>query len=258
MAIWSTVRHEETMLLFVGLLVAVSCTVAPDVVQQGGARESWDPNTTKAPPPPDADLPPENPPMPDPSMPDPPVTGGAGGAPMPAAPPDAQAPASDARTIGPRPDAAPVAAPPPGPQQMCTLKFQVTTVSFGGSYAPKNVGAIWISTAQGQFVKSLTVWGRQRLRYLGTWENASGGSTVDAVTSATARNASTWQASWDCTGVSHQLVSDGGYRVNAEFTERDGSGRVMTPVNFTKGGAPVDVTPADQSNFKGIHLQVTQ
>jgi hypothetical protein len=48
-------------------------------------------------------------------------------------------------------------------------------------------------------------------------------------------------------------VPDGAYRVYFEMTDRNGSGP-HTFVNFTKGPMPFNLSPADQSNFKGIDL----
>jgi len=113
-----------------------------------------------------------------------------------------------------------------------------------------------VSDGTGRFVKSLTVWAQKRIRHLTTWQSASMGNTVDAVTSATAGSHGTRSGKWNCTGLDHQPVPDGDYRINAEFTERNGTGRVMAPLAFTKGGA-VTLMPPDQTNFRGIRLQVT-
>jgi hypothetical protein len=82
------------------------------------------------------------------------------------------------------------------------------------------------------------------------------GNTVDAVTSATASNYGTRMARWNCTGVDHQPVPDGTYRINAEMTERNGLGRVMTPLSFVKGTESVSATAADQPSFKNLRLEV--
>jgi hypothetical protein len=119
------------------------------------------------------------------------------------------------------------------------------------------VGAIWISDGKGTFIKSLNVWGQRRRRHLSTWNDASGGSTVDAVTAATASNHGTRMGTWDCTGVDRKPVPDGAYRVNADLTESNSDERVMAPLGFTKGAAPVDATAPDQANFKNIHLRFT-
>jgi hypothetical protein len=143
------------------------------------------------------------------------------------------------------------------PGQGCTLTFSVTTVSFNGSYAPRNVGAIWISDAGGTFVKSLNVWGNRRRRHLNTWNDVSGGNTLDAITGATASDHGTRTGTWNCTGVDRRPVGDGVYRVNVDFTESNNGERVMMPLSFTKGSAPVELTGPDQTNFKNIRLRST-
>jgi hypothetical protein len=251
-AMKSTVRINPIHgALIAATLVGLGCAPSPDVVQAGASRVGWSPETTRSPALPDADL----------SGPDPTGTGGTGGGGGdPTQPPPRSAP--DAGTVAPGgkdASSSDVALPPApgGPGQACQLTFQVTTVTFGGDYSPRNVGAIWIADAAGKFVKSLTVWGRRRLSHLVRWESASGGSTVDAVTSASANNHTTRMATWDCTGVSHQAVANGSYTINVEFTEQNAFGRQMTPLPFTHGAGPVDVSPADQANFKSIHLKVT-
>jgi hypothetical protein len=237
-------RHWGRLLLLPGLL---ACAPSPEVAQAGAGHARWDRAATKSPPPVDADVtsiePPDQPePDADPE-PEPPVDA------APAAADAARMSGSDAMT----PDLAP---PSQGPPQTCTLTFQVTTVTFNGSYAPRNVGAIWVSDGNGRFVKSLTVWAQKRIRHLETWEAAAMGNTVDAVTSATAGSHGTRTGKWNCTGLDHQPVANGPYRINVEFTERNGLGRVMTPLAFTKGGA-VNLMPPDQTNFRAIRLQVT-
>jgi len=228
-------------LLLVPCLLA--CAPSPEVVQEGHAR--WDRSATKSPPPVDAEVTSIEPPGPpevdadlEPTF-------------------DAALAAVDvARTAGPDVMAPDLVPPVEGPPRTCTLIFQVTTVTFNGSYAPRNVGAIWVSDGSGRFVKSLTVWAQKRIRHLTTWQAAAMGNTVDAVTSATAGSHGTRTGKWNCTGLDHQPVPDGPYRINVEFTERNSTGRVMTPLDFTKGGA-VNLMPPDQTNFRAIRLQVT-
>jgi hypothetical protein len=207
------------------------------------AAKFWNMSATRSPPPPDGE-------SPDPE-PDPPVVPGTR---------DARAPDPgrrlDARAADP-PATSDAAAPPPapsGPASACMLTFTVTTVSFNGDYSPRNVGAIWISDGGGTFVKSLNVWGNKRRRHLEAWNDASRGNTVDAVTAATQSNHGTRTGTWNCTGVDRKPVPDGVYRVNVNFTESNDPGKVMTPLTFTKGPAPIDVRGPDQANFKNIHL----
>jgi hypothetical protein len=223
----------------------LGCAPSPEALQ-GARREVWNPAATRTPPRPDADDtvdPPDQPEL---------------DADVPATPDaDEGLPPDAGRLIVPDGSARDLPPPSSGPAQTCTLTFQVTTVTFNGSYAPRNVGAIWVSDASGRFVKSLTVWAQKRIRHLVTWEDASLGNTVDAVTSATAGSHGTRTGRWNCTGVDHQPVPDGTYRINAEITERNSLGRVMTALAFVKGGGPVNLMPPDQANFKSIHLQVT-
>jgi hypothetical protein len=232
-----------------GTLLALLCLVAgcapsPEVLRAGAGPELWNPNATKSPPPADADPTsgdPERPPAVD-ADPDP--------------TPDAGGVAADAASVVdglPRDDAAASQAPP----QKCTLAFQVTTATFNGSYAPKNVGAIWVSDANARFVKSLTVWAGKRIRHLTQWQSVAMGNTVDAVTSATTNSHGTRMAKWDCTGLDHLPVANGPYRINVEFTERNGAGRVMVPLMFLKSDGAQNLMPPDQTNFKGVRLQVS-
>jgi hypothetical protein len=241
----------------------IGCTPSPEVVTGGSGRELWNADATRTPPEPDGDV----------TSVDPPGQGGQGGEAGQGGPggeagtdlpPDADSPPTmtdasyEPRDAGRPTDLrSPDVPPTTGATQTCTLSFQVTTVTFGGSYAPRNVGAIWISDANNRFVKSLTVWGQKRRSHLVTWESASNGNTVDAITSATAGSHGTRMGKWNCTGLDEKPVTDGPYRVNVEFTERNSEGKVMMALPFQKSAAPVSAMPPDQANFKSIRLQVT-
>jgi hypothetical protein len=143
----------------------------------------------------------------------------------------------------------------------CQLHFEVTTVTYHGKYSPKNVGAIWIQTPQGKFIKSLNVWGKTRRVHLVKWNGLSGGNTVDAITAATATSHGAHGADWDCTDAGHQLVPDGAYQVGLEITEEDSAFLIWPPgpthvVDFTKGSGPVSLQPASAANFVGMTLTV--
>jgi hypothetical protein len=243
------VQHQRSCPLLLALFLMTGCSPSPEVLRSGAGRAIWDPSATKSPPPSDAEEISEPPPgeaEPDADI---EVT------------PDARVlVVADAGSTGGGLDGAARDASPPsqGPPQTCTLTFQVTTATANGSYAPRNCGAIWVTDANGRFVKSLNVWAQKRIRHLVTWQASAMGNTVDAVTSATVNSHGTRMAKWNCTGVDHQPVADGTYRINAEMTERNGLGRVMMPLEFVKRGTdPVMLTAPDQSSFKGIRLQVS-
>lgn len=134
------------------------------------------------------------------------------------------------------------------------LTITFTTVSFGGEYAPKNVGAVWITDANDGFVKTVEAWGKKRIKYVEKWKAVAAGNTVDAVTGATRSSHGTHALEWDMTDVSGNLVPDGAYRVYREFTEQNGAG-YWTATEVEKGAAPVDLMPADSAGFIGQHIQ---
>jgi hypothetical protein len=159
----------------------------------------------------------------------------------------------DAASSSPPPPA-PDAAPPPAAAGPCMLRFDVTTTSANGNYAPRNVGAIWVSDANDRFVKTLKVWANARRKHLNRWIAASGQNTTDAVTGATLSNHGARNATWDCSDVKHQPVPYGAYRMNVEFTERNGAGPT-TSIPFDRSPEAAPVSAADQGNFKGARIQ---
>lgn len=142
-----------------------------------------------------------------------------------------------------------------------TLSVTLTTVSYGGNYADKNIGAIWIADAQDKFVKTLKVWANKRIKHLVKWNAASGGDDTDAVTGATERSHGQRTAEWNCTDVNGTLVADGVYRVYVEFTEDNSSGGgpagKWLVAEFTKGASDQTVRPGDTANFQNVELVFT-
>jgi hypothetical protein len=140
--------------------------------------------------------------------------------------------------------------------QDSSLSIRLTTVTYNGQYAPRNVGAIWIEDSTGKFVKSVKVWAAARKQYLTNWQTSSAGNTVDAVTSATITTHQTHNVTWNCTDVNKAVVANGNYRVRFEFTEANATGKV-TAVNFTKGTSSQTITPANETNFTNMQLVFT-
>ena len=140
----------------------------------------------------------------------------------------------------------------------CSFRFDVTTTSYGGRFRPRNVGAIYIETSSGGFVKTLNVWGTIELRNLTDWQQLSAGNTTDAVTGATRSNAGLLSGSWDCTGVDRQPVPDGQYQACCSFQEDDalpffGPAPKKACVTFDKG-ASFTVSAPDQPYFTQMTL----
>ncbi len=140
--------------------------------------------------------------------------------------------------------------------------FRVTTISYGGKYADKNVGAVWVEDADGRFVKTLKVWAKKRIKHLVKWNAVSGGNTVDAVTSATLKRHRSHEITWACTDVNGGVVADGNYRIFVEFTEDNSAKSGGKPgkwvmVEFTKSADNQTVNPPDETYFKNIELIYT-
>jgi hypothetical protein len=133
------------------------------------------------------------------------------------------------------------------------LTFDVLTKSLGGIYAPRNIGAIWIESSSGTWIKTLALWAATRERYLSVFNAASGGNKVDAVTSATLWFHQNHEVTWDLADSSHNPVPDGEYRVMIETTDSDGPGD-STFVGFTKGPTPLHLTPPDQDHYVQMSL----
>ncbi|MEM7155439.1 MAG: DUF2271 domain-containing protein [Myxococcota bacterium] len=99
------------------------------------------------------------------------------------------------------------------------VMIQLRTGSYGGNYAPDNVGAIWIEDIQGQFVRSLSVWGNVRREHLVAWFSRSLGDRVDAITAATASSHHSRLVEWDLRDSGVNVMPAGEYVVRFEVTE---------------------------------------
>jgi hypothetical protein len=136
-----------------------------------------------------------------------------------------------------------------------SFSFSVVTTSLGGKYAPRNIGAIWITDGAGNFVKTLKVWADRRLGYLTTFHAQTGRNQVDAVTSATLSSFGTRTVTWDLKDLTGEVVPDGSYNVVMEHTDYNGAGE-STSVAFAKGSQPVDLSPADSKHFTRMSLRI--
>ena len=154
--------------------------------------------------------------------------------------------------------------PPPPPPPLtgkCNFTFDVTTKSYGGRFRPRNVGAIYITTASNGFVKSLNVWGGTRLGNLTDWQTLSSGNRTDAVTSATRASAGPISGHWDCTNTSGAVVPGGQYKVCCSFQEDDalpffGPAPKQACVPFDLPPTASSIDAPDQQYFTGMHISI--
>jgi hypothetical protein len=140
-----------------------------------------------------------------------------------------------------------------------TLTVSVATGSTGGTYAPRNILAIWVEDSSGKFVKTLLAYADKRKQHLNTWETSTttAGSmynSVDAITGATQSSHGTRTCSWNGTNYSKTLVPDGDYKLRMELTDKNGTGNTAS-FTFTKGPNAQKLTPADVlPSFKTVSL----
>lgn len=167
--------------------------------------------------------------------PEPPVDGGS-----------ALDPPAEARDVG---DAGDAQAPPSAPFQ-----FRVTTLPQGGTFAPKNIGAIWVEDANRAWVRTLALWATVSLRYLSRYVKANrDGNTVDAITSATFNAHQEHAVAWNFSGARGQTIPDGTYHLMVEVTDRNGPGQVLD-IEFVTGPDPATIVPADVPAYVNAEL----
>lgn len=135
------------------------------------------------------------------------------------------------------------------------LRIVVRTTPFGGRYQPKNIGAIWIETSTGAFVKTVKRWANRRRQYLTTFNSVTGQDLTDAISGATLTSHITHDVTWNLTDRSRCEVPAGDYRVAMELTDRDGPGAVAR-FPFHKGTAAATSHPAETAQFHDLTLDL--
>lgn len=141
-----------------------------------------------------------------------------------------------------------------------TLNFSVRTATYNGAYAPRNAGVIWITNAQGQFVKTIKVWANQYRSTLVRWVNNSGQNTQGALTGASLNNHQLHNITWNGNNYQGTEAPDGTYTVNIEFTEHNahaGNMGKFKQVSFTKGPEAVNLTIPNETYFRDMSLSWT-
>jgi hypothetical protein len=134
-----------------------------------------------------------------------------------------------------------------------TVDFSVRTTSPGGTYAPRNIGAIWVEDDNGQFLQTLERWANNRRQYLYTWNSRTGGNVVDGITGATRSSHTTHNLSWDFTNFSGDTVAPGNYVMWVEMTDRHSQGPVYS-FSFPYMGSAETISPPEQTYFHNMEL----
>jgi len=139
-----------------------------------------------------------------------------------------------------------------------TLSVSVTTSTAGGTYAPRNVLAIWIEDNSGKFVKTLLAYANTRMTHLNTWQASSLAAgqefnKTDATSGATQSSHGTRACTWNGTDYSGKLMANGDYKVRMELTDKNATGNIAS-YTFTKGATAQKLTPADVPSFSSVTI----
>ncbi|MDA3822294.1 MAG: DUF2271 domain-containing protein [Bacteroidales bacterium] len=136
------------------------------------------------------------------------------------------------------------------------VNISVTSKANGNAFSPKHVLAIWVEDNSATFVKTLKLQADKRKQYLYTWNNISAGNTTDATTGATLNSHQAHTLTWDCTNVAGEVIEDGTYTINIEYTSEHKQGP-LTSIEFTKSDQEFSFQPADETYFTDMDLMFT-
>jgi hypothetical protein len=136
------------------------------------------------------------------------------------------------------------------------MSFTVTTSNAGGSYAPKNIVAVWITDNSDNFVKTIFAYTGAWKTHLNTWQAASNYNVADASTGATYTSHTTRSYTWNGKNTSGTIVPDGTYKLWIELTDKNATGR-YTSISFVKGASSQSLNPANVPSFSSMSLSWT-
>jgi flagellar hook assembly protein FlgD len=137
-----------------------------------------------------------------------------------------------------------------------TLTFTVKSITNNSTYSPKNVIAIWIKDAQGNFVVSRKVMAIARKNHLVKWNASSAGNSVSAITGSTLTSHQTHTITWDGKNAAGIEMQDGLYQIWVEYSSTNsasnGNQGPSLTVEFEKGPAIQHITPANATYYQNI------
>jgi hypothetical protein len=133
------------------------------------------------------------------------------------------------------------------------------SASYGGFYAPENVGVVWIEDTEGQFVATALLWAGVRTGNLWVWDarrcNLDHPDVISGATQVDHRELR--QATWDGKDHTGRVVPDGMYVLNIEITEDEFDYGTLAMVPFEKGASAQMLQPEDSESVKDLKLIYT-
>jgi len=137
-----------------------------------------------------------------------------------------------------------------------TLTFTVKSLTNNTTYSPKNVLAIWIKDAQGNFVVSRKVMANSRKQHLVKWNASSAGNSVSAITGSTLSSHQTHTVTWDGKNAAGVEMADGLYQIWVEYSSTNsasnGNHGPSLTVDFEKGPSVQHITPVNATYYQNI------
>ena len=144
----------------------------------------------------------------------------------------------------------------------CALRPSPTCSN--GRYAPKNIGAVWVETSGGQFVKTVERWAAAREQYLYKWKAASGGWAIaffgtpvpdqmDVISGATLNRHQAHNLTWNLKDANGNAVPEGDYRLMIEVTDHESQGDTDS-IPFTLGPGAQVVNQPGKSPHSGVTI----
>lgn len=144
-----------------------------------------------------------------------------------------------------------------------SVTFNYQLYQDSGSYAPKHVVAVWVTTSSGTFIKTLrkdgSGWSGTGTKHLNQWQSARSSSQfIDGYSGATITTYNATTVTWNCRNTNNVLVADGTYKFWVEFTEDNGQGPYTAGgLAWTKGSNVYSNNYADQTYIKGLKVVFT-
>ena len=162
------------------------------------------------------------------------------------------APATTATTAKPSSGGTPI----PGNGQVA---IAFTYSSDGRGMAKNPYIAVWVETAAGKFVDTVSLWyeagkGERYLNDMRSWVSSSGGR--DRSMSSATRTAGSYSVVWDGKDASGQKAPQGDYVFFIECAREKGPYSVISQP-LTIGAAPTSATPANKGEISKVSMTYT-
>jgi len=150
-----------------------------------------------------------------------------------------------------------------------TLTLTFTTTAAGGEYQPKNVHVVYLTDSANHFITTVgngagtmrALWANARANHVRQWytSNPDTAGDIDARTSATRSNHSTYNITWNWKKRDGTAVPDGAYKIKFELTDDNYSQNKFHRTEFaiTKGRTPWTVGPVSQNGYNNVTLTYT-